>query len=116
MSTYHAGEPGPGMVRYYNILNRATAGLAGGIVAVSRPIAGRLPRRTRVIDNLVPLAAAPTQWTRDAGFVGRLSLEKCPDLFCRLSEQVPGVDFVVYRDGPLRAELQAALPADTLCR
>ncbi|AUB82466.1 glycosyltransferase family 4 protein [Candidatus Thiodictyon syntrophicum] len=110
VSTYHAGEPGPGMVRYYNILDRATAGLAGGIVAVSRPIADRLPRRTRVIDNFVPLAAGPTRWPRAAAFVGRLSHEKGPDLFCRLSGQVPGVEFVLYGDGPLGAELRAAYP------
>jgi len=123
VSTYHAGEPGPGMVRYYNVLDRATARLAGGIVAVSQPIAGRLPRRTRVIDNFVPLAAAPTQWPLVAGFVGRLSHEKGPDLFCALSESprneidhAPGdapdrqVRFVVYGDGPMRPALEAAHP------
>jgi glycosyltransferase involved in cell wall biosynthesis len=110
VSTYHAGEPGPGMVRYYNILDRATARLAGGLVAVSTPIARRLPGRTRVIDNFVPLAAAPTRFTRQVAFVGRLSEEKGPDLFCRLAAAVPGVEFVLYGDGPLRAELEAAHP------
>jgi len=123
VSTYHAGEPGPGMVRYYNVLDRATARLAGGIVAVSQPIASRLPRRTRVIDNFVPLAAVPTRWPLVAAFVGRLSHEKGPDLFCALSESprdavdtAPGgappeqVRFVVYGDGPMRPALEAAYP------
>ncbi|HYN78444.1 MAG TPA: glycosyltransferase family 4 protein [Lamprocystis sp. (in: g-proteobacteria)] len=118
VSTYHAGEPGPGMVRYYNVLDRATAWLAGGIVAVSGPIASRLPRRTRVIDNFVPLAAAPTHLPRVAAFVGRLSHEKGPDLFCAMSvpltespdDQAPALRFVVYGDGPMRETLAAAYP------
>ena len=111
VSTYHAGEPGPGMVRYYNVLDRATARMAGGIVAVSRPIARRLPRRTRVIDNFVPLAPRSERGGREVAFVGRLSEEKGPDLFCGLSALVPGPEFVAYGDGPLRAELEAAHPA-----
>jgi glycosyltransferase involved in cell wall biosynthesis len=110
VSTYHAGEPGPGMVRYYNILDRATARLAGGIVAVSRPIARRLPRRTWVIDNFVPLAPQRDCSGREVAFVGRLSEEKGPDLFCALSALVPGPEFVVYGDGPLRAGLETAHP------
>lgn len=110
VSTYHAGEPGPGMVRYYNILDRATARLAGGIVAVSAPIARRLPRRTRTIDNFVPLAPPPRTWAREAAFVGRLSEEKGPDLFCALSESLPDLDFVVYGDGPMRPALESAYP------
>ena len=118
VSTYHAGEPGPGMVRYYNVLDRATARLAGGIVAVSAPIARRLPRRTRVIDNFVPLAPpredVGEDGAREVAFVGRLSEEKGPDLFCRLTAMLPGdaplPPFVLYGDGPMRGELAALYP------
>ena len=42
------------------------------------------------------------------GFVGRLSYEKGPDLFCEIAEQTTkDIPFHMFGDGPLRAELEA---------
>lgn len=111
VSTFHAGEPGSGRVRLYATIDRATAWLAGGIVAVSAPIAERLPRRTRQIDNFVPLGPGPAGHGSRIAFVGRLSEEKGPDLFCQLAELCPGAELVIYGDGPMRASLQSSWPA-----
>lgn len=110
VSTFHAGEPGAGRVRLYSALDRLSARLAGGIVAVSERIARQLPARARVIDNFVSLADPPSGEARQVAFVGRLSHEKGPDLFCRLAGVLPELDLVLYGDGPLRAELEASNP------
>lgn len=110
VSTFHAGEPGSGMVRVYNLLDCLSSRLAAGIIAVSEPIAERLPPRTHLIGNFVaprPLADGPG---RDLAFVGRLSHEKGPDLFCELSERLSGVAPAVFGDGPMRAELEPRYP------
>lgn len=41
------------------------------------------------------------------GFVGRLSDEKQPEIFCELSEKTKDFDFYVYGDGPLMPELKS---------
>lgn len=43
------------------------------------------------------------------GFVGRLSPEKDPALFCRIMDGVAGVEAKIYGDGPLRKEIEAVL-------
>lgn len=46
------------------------------------------------------------------GMVARLAPEKAPEDFLALAAQIPQARFVVVGDGPLRAELQAAAPAN----
>ena len=108
VSTFHAGEPGTGRLRLYVELDRLTARL-GRRIAVSAAIAKTLPAPVALIANFVALPdAAQLAGPHDrVGFVGRLSFEKGPDLFCALAQRLPGQRLTVYGDGPMRAELEA---------
>ncbi len=107
-STFHAGEPGSGKLRFYIMLDRLTARL-GRRIAVSAEIADTLPAPATLIANFVELPDADRlAGPHDrVGFVGRLSHEKGPDLFCELAARLPGQAFTLYGDGPMRAELEA---------
>ena len=106
VSTFHAGEPGTGMVRLYNALDSLTANL-GEAIAVSSQIQKRLPGRPHLVRNFVPVADGANERQAAAiAFVGRLSHEKGPDLFCQLAERLPQAPFVIYGDGPMRADLE----------
>lgn len=103
LATYHAGERPGGLVGLYDAADRWTARLGGARVAVSRPIAARIPGGAALVPNFValppePPAAAPP---RTIAFVGRLAPEKGPDLFCDLAARLPGLAFEVYGDGPM---------------
>ena len=117
VATYHAGERPPGRVGWYDALDRWTS-CFGGRLAVSRPILARLPWGGTLAPNFVaaPQApAAPLPERSDAiAFVGRLSPEKGPDLFCRLAAALPEGRFEIFGDGPMRAECQAAAPAQVV--
>ena len=108
VSTFHAGEPGTGKLRLYVEADRLTARL-GRRIAVSAAIADTLPKPVALIANFVELPdAAMLDGPHDTlGFVGRLSHEKGPDLFCALAAELPGERLVLYGDGPMRAELEA---------
>lgn len=114
VSTFHSGERGPFPVGAYEFLDDWTSFL-GARIAVSPRICDRLPYSSRVIPSYVKTGAdAPVApLARLAGFVGRLSVEKGPDLFCRIaaaSQAEPllrGVEWHVWGDGPMRAELEA---------
>lgn len=108
VSTFHAGEPGTGKLRLYVLLDRLTARL-GHRIAVSAAIADTLPAPVALIANFVELPdetmiAGPHD---RVGFVGRLSFEKGPDLFCALASRLPAQRWTIYGDGPMRAELEA---------
>lgn len=122
LSTYHSGDMGRGKVWFYSLLDQLTAGLADRI-AVSDPIKKRLPQGTKMIPNFIDVAKKGRTERIEEGtlfkplqvaFVGRLSVEKGPDQFCQMAamwysenpaEFKPPVDFVVYGDGPERAQL-----------
>lgn len=108
--TYHAGEPGAGRVRLWHALDRWTGVLCHERLAVSAPIAHQLPWRAEEVPNFVGVGEDPFGETvpLHVAFVGRLSHEKGPDLFCQVAERLSGeVSFHVYGDGPLRAALEA---------
>lgn len=108
ISTFHAGERGAFPVNVYQRLDEWTAFL-GARVAVSDAIARALPAPAPVIGNFVevPHKAPAPPASRAVGFVGRLSPEKGPDLFCALAERFAGaIPFEVFGDGPMRAELE----------
>ncbi|MBV6287009.1 glycosyltransferase family 4 protein [Pseudomonas aegrilactucae] len=82
--------------------------------------AGVAEGKLRVIPNGLPEACAlparhPTDGRWLAGFVGRLSQEKGPDLFLDslipLCQRHPGLDAVMLGDGPQREALQARIDA-----
>lgn len=109
VSTFHSGDLGRGRVRWYSLIDLATAFL-GRRIAVSRAIARRLPPPVTVIANFVslpPRAAVQPKPAFRVGFVGRLSHEKGPDLFCSLAALHPRAEFHVYGDGPMRSALEA---------
>lgn len=110
VSTFHAGERPGFPVSLYQDLDTATSFLATRI-AVSREIAGKLPWRAHIVRNfLVPPRIAPTDpLPRRVGFIGRLSHEKGPDLFCEMARaSPPGLEWHVWGDGPMRASLLEA--------
>ncbi|WP_421201523.1 glycosyltransferase family 4 protein [Aeromonas enteropelogenes] len=105
VSTFHSGDEGEGWLKFYSWLDRITARFAK-CIAVSEPIARRLPVPSTVISNFVPLPTAPaTVAGNRIAFVGRLSPEKGPHAFCQLAALCPGGDFHLYGEGPLMGEL-----------
>jgi glycosyltransferase involved in cell wall biosynthesis len=109
VSTFHAGERAPFPVGLYQRLDEALAFLARPI-SVSREIAQRLPWASTVVANFVPAPPRPCSGAlpRNIVFVGRLSAEKGPDIFCEIAERnAAQARFHVYGDGPLRAQLEA---------
>lgn len=112
--------------RLYNALDRRVLRRFAAVIAVSEGIRSELirsgipPSRIHVVQN--GLASAPRTGGRDAarrllqlgvedhvvGWVGRLSVEKGPDLFLRALEGI-GIPLtaVVVGDGPERERLEA---------
>lgn len=107
VSTFHAGEPGEGRVRLYNAIDRVTS-LYQSKLAVSEEIHHTLPGKATLLQNFVavPVSLANLANNRIA-FVGRLSHEKGPDIFCEMADRFPNASFDVYGDGPMKVELQA---------
>ncbi|QTL05142.1 glycosyltransferase family 4 protein [Aquabacter sp. L1I39] len=114
-STFHAGERAPFPVSVYQTLDEISSRL-GTRIAVSAPIAARLPQPVSILTNFIPVPSVPPlpPNSRVVGFVGRLSPEKGPDLFCALARRVAesgkaaDVSFEMFGEGPLRAELEAS--------
>ena len=109
VSAFHAGEIGAFPVSLYQRIDILTSRLAPKI-AVSAQIAARLPKPVYLVENFAPAPvgdlAAPLPGV--IAFVGRLSIEKGPDLFCELAAQAPRDEhqWVMYGDGPMRHELE----------
>lgn len=110
IASFHAGERPKGRVALWEAADRWTSCL-GGRIAVSQPIRARIPWGAVLVPNFVALPdAVAVPGPRTVGFVGRLSHEKGPDLFCALAAALPGLAFEAFGDGPMRAacEMQAA--------
>lgn len=109
VSSFHAGEPGQGRLRFYTGLDRITARLAPRL-AVSPAIAAALPGPVTVLPNFVdPPGIIPDRPQRRPviGFVGRLSMEKGPDLFLDLVGHLgQACDAVMFGDGPMAGQLR----------
>lgn len=105
VSTFHSGDDGEGWLKLYSWLDRLTARFAK-CIAVSEPIARRLPVPSTVISNFVPMPAAPVAVAGNRiAFVGRLSAEKGPQAFCQLAAFCPEGSFHLYGEGPLMGDL-----------
>jgi glycosyltransferase involved in cell wall biosynthesis len=108
VSTFHAGEAGAFPVSLYQRADQWSSFLATR-VCVSTQIAQRLPFSSAVISNFVEIPASVPAAPLPAviGFVGRLSPEKGPEVFCKLSTRNSSqVEWHIYGDGPMRADLQ----------
>jgi glycosyltransferase involved in cell wall biosynthesis len=109
VSTYHSGERGPFPVGLYDFVDDWT-GIAAQRIAVSAGVQERLPYSSFLIPSYIvtPLAPSTLPLSDKIGFVGRLSHEKAPDLFCELASASPsGPSWHIFGDGPMRAELEA---------
>ena len=113
VSTFHNGDDGVGVVRFYTALDRFTSVL-GERVSVNAAIASRLPGRVHVVENGVPLPERPAEGsgTRVA-FVGRLSEEKGPDTFVELAARFPGLQFDMFGDGAMRERIDPMIGSVT---
>jgi len=107
VSTYHAGEAGEGRVWFYNKIDKLLSCLSTNF-AVSNDIAKSIKNST-LLENFIsiPIQKKPKQITKalKVGYVGRLSYEKGPDIFCKLSSLMQGdtrVEFHVFGDGPMK--------------
>lgn len=109
VSTHHAGERGAFPVNFYQRLDEALSRLSRN-VAVSAQIAARV-RGAVVIPNFVarPRSVTEGELPRVIAFVGRLSVEKGPDLFCEIARRNAGrAAFRMYGDGPMGPDLRAS--------
>jgi len=109
VSTFHAGERTHGMLALYTAVDAWTS-FAGGRIAVSQPILEALPWGATLIENFVgiPAAAPPADPPLSVAFVGRMSPEKGPDLFCALAAAAPGPSYMAFGDGPCLVPCAAA--------
>lgn len=109
VATFHAGERHLNRIAVYDFADRWTSFL-GRRIAVSAPIAKRIPWGASLIPNFVavPARLPPGPFPDTVAFVGRLSPEKGPDQFCALAAQAPGPRYLMYGDGPMRPALEAA--------
>jgi glycosyltransferase involved in cell wall biosynthesis len=108
VSTFHAGERGPFPLWVYQLLDGWSSFLARRI-AVSKSIASGLPFASTVIANFVAVPPEPRRAPpRRVAFVGRLSAEKGPDLFCAVARRLgPTFAYDCYGDGPMAGTLAA---------
>lgn len=110
VSTFYPRETGELCAQVWETLDRLTAPL-GECLTLGSESAERAGGRTIALPQIVaPVAAAsvkPDLSGAKFGFVGRLSYETGPDLFCDLAKHLPFGEFAVYGEGPLRAELRA---------
>lgn len=109
VSTFHAGERAAFPVNLYQRLDEALAVLSSPI-SVSAQIAARLPWASALIPNFVSLPpdGCDAPLPRRIVFVGRLSAEKGPDIFCEIARRNASLaEFHIYGDGPMRASLEA---------
>ena len=109
VTTFHSGQRSGWPLNLYQWADEWTSVL-GERIAVTSAVQSRLPLSSTLIVNFLPESPRPreTALPRRIAFVGRLSAEKGPDLFCALASQAPsGLEWHVYGDGPMRHELES---------
>jgi glycosyltransferase involved in cell wall biosynthesis len=88
VATFHAGEKPVGRLKLYNFLDRWTSFFSHNI-SVNSIIAANLPSHSSVIPNFVPIPSTSNPIKKSGPynvyFVGRISPEKGPLAFCRMS-------------------------------
>ncbi|NQZ30442.1 MAG: glycosyltransferase family 4 protein [Oceanospirillaceae bacterium] len=116
VSTYHSGDMGTGKLRLYSLLDDSSASLANKVISVSNEISLRLNTETKHIPNFIYRkfpTGSPFFNTKhkEIAFVGRLSHEKGPDIFAKISTTLVAKNtFTCYGDGPLKNSLQSKHP------
>jgi glycosyltransferase involved in cell wall biosynthesis len=112
VSTFHAGEKGNGKVRFYTWLDRLTS-FTSQSICISKQIAESIGKGVSIIQNFVEIPKddfqGPNQESKIA-FVGRFSIEKGPDIFCNIAKILPTLNFSMYGDGPMSAQIELSKP------
>ena len=106
VSTFHAGEKCQGKLKLYDFADRFTAGLASHCFCVSQEISDRIYASNELVNNFVNSKIAEIQWGNKIAFVGRISEEKGPDIFCSISAAFKNRKFHLYGDGKERDHLE----------
>jgi glycosyltransferase involved in cell wall biosynthesis len=106
-STFHSGERGAFPVWLYQLIDEKTAFLAKQNFAVSSLIQARV-KNSVVLDNFIPVKPICDKKSlpKVIAFVGRLSHEKAPDIFCEIAALLPDYQFRIYGDGAMRNALE----------
>lgn len=108
VSTYHNGDPGSGKLKFYNYIDRITSFLSFNIAVNS--IISNTVQRCRVISNFVnsvdkSCLIEQLESRKEIAFVGRLSHEKGPDLFSKITRNM-NYPISIYGDGPMLEQLK----------
>lgn len=115
VTTFHAGERCRGRLALYDWADRFSARMSQGRIAVSQAIADRVAAGCRVINNFVNPSQQPAPVASQAkrvAFVGRLVEAKAPQRVVELARAMPELDFMIFGDGPLRAEIEQSRPSN----
>ncbi|EPJ43963.1 MAG: hypothetical protein OFPI_41280 [Osedax symbiont Rs2] len=116
VSTYHSGDSGSGKVKIYSKLDDLTARWADAVISVSREIGKRLKTQSSYIPNFTQQSTLSISDnvdpnSQEIAFVGRLSFEKGPDLFAKITANLESPHPIsCYGEGPLASALEAANP------
>ena len=114
VSTYHAGEKTSGKVKIYDFVDRLTPLLADQCFSVSEEIAGRVYGPSKLINNFVNSDISEISTGNEVAFVGRISEEKGPDIFCCIAKNLPCIDFNLYGCGPEKIFLERDFSEDNI--
>ena len=107
VSTYHSGDLGRGKVRFYSWLDIQTSCLADQVMCVSADIRKRIPSPAHQIENFVKRHHSPRTQGKQIAFVGRLSEEKNPESFARITRELSTAYAIhMYGDGELKNTLR----------
>lgn len=110
VATFHSGDRLPLPTGFWQRLDEATS-ILGSRISVSENVARAIPYKSEQIANflLAPPPPGERALPREVGFLGRLSHEKAPDLFCQIADALADEDiaFHVWGDGAMRADLEA---------
>lgn len=109
VSTFHNGDPGEGKVKLYNWIDKTTSFLSSNI-CVSEIIASQKIRSPSIIPNFVKKSSV-VYWhnIKTIAYIGRLSKEKAPEIFCQLKSPVKH-PLTVFGDGPMKDKLVKCYP------
>ncbi len=110
VSTFHAGEHLTGKLWCYDWCDRYSSLVNDHVYCVSRKIRKKLPGASERIENFVDTTNIDTTHGHHIAFVGRLSREKGPDLYCDLAKNFRDREFYVYGDGPMAKDLKCSAP------
>lgn len=99
VSTYHSGDMGAGKLKLYSMIDDLSAFLADELLSVSSEIIERLPCESEPLVNFVPAKKLLAERGKTVAFVGRLSSEKDPHSFARITQNL-SFSCHIYGDGP----------------